>query len=388
LSKPQTNRLSSLDQFRGYAVLGMIVVNYLGNYACCPRILRHTNDYCSYADTIMPNFLFAVGFAIAIVWNRNANASSSDKQAIQLKLVKRSLALMLVALAIYFPWTQTDLVQKLVDSHFWFNLWKRDWFQTLTHIAWTTLWIVPILPYRWPIRLAWVCAGALLHAILSEIIYFQWVHANPSGIDGGPLGFLTWAIPATVGLWAGEKWNLYQPRKWFLIACGLMAIGYLISSPTRAYDREPPSKDPTEKLAQSPALEGLEKLAKGQVTHWAEVPFVPPPTWEHRAWNYWMMSQKAGTLSYLIFTAGLSLILFLLFDRLVKNFQLNVGVFRSFGRNAIICYAIHGFLIDMIGGFVGKQSPAWIVLLCLAGLIATLYAIAWTLESRKIFIRL
>ncbi|MBM3964106.1 MAG: DUF1624 domain-containing protein, partial [Planctomycetes bacterium] len=60
-----TSRIESLDQFRGYAVASMVVVNFLGAYSITPRVLRHTNDYCSYADTVMPHFLFAVGFAIA-----------------------------------------------------------------------------------------------------------------------------------------------------------------------------------------------------------------------------------------------------------------------------------------------------------------------------------
>lgn len=367
----------------------MIVVNFLGNYACCPRVLRHTNDYCSYADTIMPNFLFAVGFAIAIVWSRAQLGDSKAKRAIQVKLAKRSMALMLVAFLIYFPWTQQNLIQKITEPQFWFSIWKRDWFQTLTHIAWTTLWIIPILPATWPVRILWCATGALLHAVLSERFYFHWVHANPGAIDGGPLGFLTWSIPATIGLWAGEKWNQLNPTRWLSIACVLMVIGYLLSCPTRAYDRDVPASEASEKLAESPAMAGLQKIAAEPATiSFCEPPFVPPPSWEHRAWNYWMMSQKAGTLSYLIFGAGISLLLFLLFDGLVKRWQIEIGIFRSFGRNAIACYAIHGFLIDAIGIAVVKNSPTWIVWLSLAALIAALYAIAWLLESRKIFIRL
>ena len=77
VEKPTTKRMTALDQFRGYAVAGMVLVNFLGNYACAPRILRHTNDYCSYADTIMPNFLFAVGFSIAVVWYRALSKAAS-----------------------------------------------------------------------------------------------------------------------------------------------------------------------------------------------------------------------------------------------------------------------------------------------------------------------
>ena len=60
-------RLQSLDQFRGYTVAGMWLVNFVGGYAAMPQILKHTHDYCSYADTIMPHFLFAAGFALRAV---------------------------------------------------------------------------------------------------------------------------------------------------------------------------------------------------------------------------------------------------------------------------------------------------------------------------------
>jgi predicted acyltransferase len=56
----------SLDQFRGFTMLGMLVVNFLGSYAVCPRLLRHTHDYCSLADTIMPQFLFAAGLSCVV----------------------------------------------------------------------------------------------------------------------------------------------------------------------------------------------------------------------------------------------------------------------------------------------------------------------------------
>ncbi len=36
--RKNTGRIVSLDQFRGYTVLGMMLVNYFGGYAVCPQI--------------------------------------------------------------------------------------------------------------------------------------------------------------------------------------------------------------------------------------------------------------------------------------------------------------------------------------------------------------
>jgi predicted acyltransferase len=61
-------RIASLDQFRGYTVAGMLLVNFLGGFAVVPAVLKHHNTYCSYADTIIPQFFFAVGFAYRLTF--------------------------------------------------------------------------------------------------------------------------------------------------------------------------------------------------------------------------------------------------------------------------------------------------------------------------------
>ena len=76
-----SSRIISLDQFRGYTVAGMLLVNYLGPYkfTSAPRLLTHTHDYCSYADTIMPQFLFAVGFSFRLTFGRRARRSCCSR---------------------------------------------------------------------------------------------------------------------------------------------------------------------------------------------------------------------------------------------------------------------------------------------------------------------
>jgi predicted acyltransferase len=65
-------RIASLDQFRGYTVAGMFLVNFLSPFVAAPFVLKHHSSYCSYADTIMGNFLFAVGFAFRLSFGRRA----------------------------------------------------------------------------------------------------------------------------------------------------------------------------------------------------------------------------------------------------------------------------------------------------------------------------
>ncbi|RYD28820.1 MAG: DUF1624 domain-containing protein, partial [Verrucomicrobiaceae bacterium] len=67
LSESRRPRLKSLDQFRGYTVAAMFAVNFLGGYAATPALLRHHNTWCSFADTVMPQFFFAAGMALRLV---------------------------------------------------------------------------------------------------------------------------------------------------------------------------------------------------------------------------------------------------------------------------------------------------------------------------------
>jgi predicted acyltransferase len=399
-------RIGTLDQFRGYAVAGMIVVNFLGGYACIPAILKHHNSYCSYADTIMPHFLFAVGFAIALVWNRAATGDRGQASAVQWRLARRAVALMTVAFLLYFPWWDPNLAQKVSTADFWFAVWKRDWMQTLTHIALTTLWMLPCLRWNWLGRGLWLLGSVVLHVALSEVWYFHWVHASPSGIDGGPLGFLTWAIPAWSGLWAGGMWLQWRAstgtseiplwRQWLMIGIGLMSLGYLASCGTRHFDRSVGGESNPPKLAASPVLgRGLPvdqpraEVGSSQLASWfAEPPFYPPPPPASRAWNYWMMSQRAGTMSYLVFTAGLSFVVYTMFAAMTTLWGLEVGLFRALGRNAIVAYAMHGFLIDAVGQILDRNAPLHWVAVGLTAVMAITWAITAFLDGRKLYIRL
>ena len=68
------DRLASLDQFRGFAVLGMYVVNFLGHFQVTPEFLRHhaayatdhgvVTTYVTYADMVMPQFFLAADKAV------------------------------------------------------------------------------------------------------------------------------------------------------------------------------------------------------------------------------------------------------------------------------------------------------------------------------------
>src|SRR3954447_18618406 len=67
----------SLDQFRGYTVVGMFLVNFAAGFAVLPETIHHHHTHFSYADSIMPQFFFAVGFALRLVLFRRWEMAGS-----------------------------------------------------------------------------------------------------------------------------------------------------------------------------------------------------------------------------------------------------------------------------------------------------------------------
>lgn len=376
-------RLVSLDLFRGYAVLGMVIVNLVGSFKCTPRFLKHTNDYCSYADTIMPHFLFAVGFALQIVWKRETDKwNSSESNAatsFRYRITIRCLRLMILAFLVYVPLSPMLQGANWVSDSYWLAIFKRDWFQTLTHIAVTSIWVLPAISLGRKGKMLWMGLSVVVHAVLSQWFYFDWVHASPSGIDGGPLGFLTWGVPAITGMLACTSWTEHTQQfglsnarallgKWLLAAFGLMLVGYGLSCGTRQFDRD--------------------NVRVVETIRLAEPPFVPPPPRDQRVWNYWMMSQKAGTPSYQFFAAGFSLMVFAGFVWLCDVRNYGCPPLKTLGQNALVVYVLHGFIDSWIKTYVARDADAMQVVAALLVQIAILYAVARWLQYKRWFIRL
>ncbi len=403
---PQTapnKRLASLDQFRGYTVLGMLLVNYFGGYSACPQILRHTHDYCSYADTIMPHFLFAVGFAMRLTFGRYVEKVGSS--AATIRIVRRLLGLVLVSLVVYTVSPRAANWEELTQLGFWGALQeplKRSWFQTLMHIAVTSLWILPVLLSSARIRVIWLTISAIAHLLLSLWFNFEWVNTAPNGIDGGPLGFLTWSIPALVGTLACDAFAPTGDRsikpaavaKAIFAAALLMMLGYVMSCGTRLYDVAPDAvlSLKENKLASDPVWPTPERFAAKQaasnVNAWlAEPPFVKPPDATQRKWNYWMMSQRGGTISYLTFSAGFSLFVFVVFYVAADGFGLRLAIFQTFGTNALLAYIVHSMVSSAVQPFFPKDSPAWYAITGLILFFSVNWLIVRNFEKQEVFLR-
>ena len=327
--KAPGGRIVSLDQFRGYTVVGMLFVNFLGGFQVVPAVFKHHNTYCSYADTIMPQFFFAVGFAYRLTFLRRLATVGFAPAAFA--AIKRNLGLILLGFVLYHldgrvqSWTE---LQKLGLHGFLAQAFRREIFQTLVHIAITSIWILPVIASGASTRILFMIASAGLHLWLSSQFYFDWAWKTPV-IDGGQLGFLSWTIPTLVGSLAFDvvARDRDEPSKvpsLFLWSVGLVGLGYAIS-----------------------CLGG----------HLTAPPFFPP--YPSHAVDMWTMSQRTGSIAYLTFSAGFSLAVYALFVVLCDQWHWQSSLFRIFGQNALAAYSIHPIVGSAVRPYLPNDSPTW-----------------------------
>lgn len=441
---PARARLTSLDQFRGYTVVGMLLVNFYGSYKNCWRVLKHTHDYCSYADTIMPQFLFAVGFAMQL---GAAKMAQTDPVTRWKRIIRRFIGLSLVAIIFYsYDDGFREIFDRMRENGFWPTLGvltKRTWMQTLLHIAVTGLWIAPVVGKSAAVRVLYMLISGTAHVWLSWKFNFVWTNGadgSPGGIDGGPLGFLTWTSSAILGTFACDIMRSGYSSKGVvlrLVGWGTLvaAIAWLCSSLTTLYNNEPiktadgsfpawygpaDAKLAIDPVNPAPERRQLAKLAL------PELPFVPPPpavqpkpTKENpnpeplsnlRQWNYWMMSQRAGSWTYTAYAGGLAMIIMAFFYIVSDLAGIQIGLFRTLGTNALIAYMMQsfsgmilrssgnqekfvGWLESIFGKFEtpprfdGDAPASWAIASLLAH-IGIIYGVCRFLEWRKWYVRM
>lgn len=342
-------RIASLDQFRGYTIAAMFLVNFVGAFAVVPDILKHHNTYNSYADTIMPHFFFAVGFAMRLGMLKGATAA---------KMVWRYLGLILLGIVVYQldgSYQNWEQLTALGWIGFLQTSFLQTPFQALVHIGFTGLWILPVMRRRSRDLILFAVASGLLHLGLSLWFWFDFL-MRVEVIDGGPLGFMTWSLPALAGALAYDAVKKFGPRRALMVVLrwgALLSVGgYLISC----------------------------------VHGWEAPPFWPP--W-HPV-DVWTMTQRAGSLSYQTFSAGFSLLVYGLFlwwcD--VREPGFRSSIFHTFGTNALAGYVIHMAVSEAVSPFAPSDSPLYWVLFVTGIYFLITWSFVRALEKRGVYLRM
>lgn len=210
ITQSAPTRITSMDQLRGYAIFGMIFVNYAGRFDITPWMLKHHRLGMSYNDTIAPLFIFVVGMGFRLSMLRRIAAVGPARA--RWAAARRYALLTLLGGVIYMGY-----------------LWDA-----LTDIGIAGLLTLFLIDAR-PV--------ARIIAAFSFLAFFQWVYAGSRygewvlqhSLNGGPLGPLSWAFVLLMGTLAYDLITASDSRV-IMRGCltwgfGLSITGWLLRAP-------------------------------------------------------------------------------------------------------------------------------------------------------------
>ncbi len=396
-----TSRVVSMDQFRGYAVAGMFVVNFLGGLAVTHQVLKHNNTHFSWADSIMPGFLFACGFSYRLSVLRKI--PKVGRRSVWLALTRRSLGLVMLSLVLYGLGSSFDSWKEMdatAVQSFAAEMLKADLWEVLAIIGVVQLLLLPVIELSWRLRLAIAIGLSISHIALSSWFNYWFVYGQPNWFDellgttgrrawdGGCFGIISWAVVMLAGTLTYDLMSTQTVRRaastlvvWGIV---LMGVGYAASCLTTLYDvrdgyHASLESEVDNKFAASPVIPPWSNAENRPWTSLlAEMPFVEPPGTDQRKLNYWMMDKRVVTQSFVWFSIGFTCLVYAIFVLLCDLGTLRVGLFTLFGQSALVAYAIHHPVAEMVLQVVPKDSPLWWVTigLCVFYLITWLFVVA------------
>jgi predicted acyltransferase len=201
-----SKRISSLDQFRGFAILGMILVNYLGRFDVMPRTFTHPRFGMTFANAIAPFFLFAVGMGFRLSLGKRV--AELGKKAAYLQAIKRYLILVVIGIVVYGPDPVCDMWDALVDIGFAGLL--------------ALPFILGSVRTRILAAIGFLCSYQLLFMFTE---YGVWTMKN--SIDGGPLGPLSWTAMLLFGTVLMDLLAKYSGKD-FLVRVAMWGVPLLL----------------------------------------------------------------------------------------------------------------------------------------------------------------
>jgi hypothetical protein len=388
----------------------MFVVNFLGGLEITHQVFKHNNTHFSWADSIMPGFLFACGFSYRLSVLRRTEQLGSLRTT--LGVIRRSLALVLLSLVAYGLGGGFEQWSEMTEENvrdFAAALLKANLWEVLAIIGVLQLLLLPVVRTGPRVRLATIVLLSLTHVAISWWFNYWFVYGQPTWMDaywglegkrawdGGVFGLISWAIAMLAGTLVYDLMSSRSAGRAVAPLLGwgglLMLIGYGLSCLTRLYDVTESAPVPVstrgDQFADNPVLPPWAN-AEGRPFEslLAEPPFVAPPSSDARKLNYWMMDKRVVTQSFILFATGFAIAVYALFVLVCDMGGLAVGVFRTFGQNALAAYIIHYPVKQMVLAVTPDDAPLWWASCGLAAFFLITYLFVRFLEKNRLYLKL
>jgi predicted acyltransferase len=211
----KNGRIKAIDQFRGFAIICMVVFNYGMDIQTLPSWLKHSQDIgMTFADLGTPVFLFAIGLTFGLSFRRRVEKNGLPSTIGH--FIRRYLAIL--GLGAILTAGQTALGHHL-------NL--TDWgvLQAIGFAGLVTL-LVIALP-TW-IRLG---VGLGLLALYQLILNHFWLDIVLNSQHGGLPGSLSWSAFLIIATVFGDLFHDKSKRKYFPWASAFtLLVGFALTA--------------------------------------------------------------------------------------------------------------------------------------------------------------
>ena len=364
----ESNRLISLDVFRGITIAGMVLVNNPGTWQSIYWPLRHAEWHgWTPTDLVFPFFLFIVGIAIPLAFASRIERGGS-KRDLYMKVIKRTLIIFGIGLFLNaFPHFDIGglripgVLQRIAVCYFFAS--------------------IIFLNTRIATQLAITIGLLIVYCMLVSYVPAPGYLAGDLTKEGSLPSFIDRVVFGPNHVWRQAK--VYDPEGLLstIPALATTLMGVLTGHWLRG------EKTRFEKVA-GMFVAGAVCIALG----WA--------------WNSFLPINKAlWTSSYVLFSGGLALqflgLCYWLID--IKGYRRWAKPFEVFGLNAIALYVGAGIMADLLGlirvgdtrlgGWIYEKAFAsWLppVDASLAFAIAFVLVwlgLMWILYRRRIFLK-
>jgi predicted acyltransferase len=203
---PPTSRISSIDQFRGFAILAMALANFMGGVQAIPAWLKHAPDVgLTVIDLIAPMFIWAIGLTYGVSFRRRLARDGSATTYGQ--FLTRYLAILGIGAVISAGETALGLNAKGVD------------WGVLQAIGAAGILTLPVIHLP-----AWGRAGVglLFLAVYQALLDTAWLGTVLGSPHGGLYGSLSWGGMLILSTALADLFHDPGRRKWAAWA-GLLA---------------------------------------------------------------------------------------------------------------------------------------------------------------------